>query len=102
VQSVQSNNMTQRQLCLLERALLILSKVDENGWHGIPPDLRISFAKYMEPDFWTHLPDLLTLREAALMIVRDAIARTGEFSTNSADQPAHDTAPLEASVGGRF
>jgi hypothetical protein len=31
-------------------------------------------------DVWTGQSDLLTLREAALMIVRDAITRTGEFA----------------------
>jgi hypothetical protein len=30
-------------------------------------------------DVWTGHSDLLTLREASLMIVRDAITRTGEF-----------------------
>jgi hypothetical protein len=33
----------------------------------------------MDEEVWTGLPDLLTLRQAALMIIRDAIARTGEF-----------------------
>jgi hypothetical protein len=42
-------------------------------------DLHPSFAKYMCRDVWTGHSDLLTLREAALMIVRDAIMRTGEF-----------------------
>jgi hypothetical protein len=30
-------------------------------------------------DAWTGQPDLLTLREAALMIIRAVITRTGEF-----------------------
>ena len=46
-------------------------------------DLHPSFAKYMGEEVWTGRPDLLSLREAALMIVRDAIARTGEFSDES-------------------
>lgn len=92
--SIPSNGMSQRQIALLERALAILSKLDEGGWREIPPDLRVAFAKYMEPDAWTRLPDVLTLREAALMIVRDAIARNGEFSATSDEQPTHHTAPL--------
>ena len=42
-------------------------------------DLHPSFAKYMCRDVWTGQSDLQSLREAALMIVRDAIMRTGEF-----------------------
>jgi hypothetical protein len=34
----------------------------------------------MVKDCWTGESDLLDLRHAALMIVRDAIARTGEFA----------------------
>jgi hypothetical protein len=30
-------------------------------------------------DAWTGLSDVLALREAALLIIRDAITRTGEF-----------------------
>jgi hypothetical protein len=96
VNSAQTNCMSQRQIALLDRALAILSKLDEGGWHEIPLDLRVSFAKYMEPDMWTRLPDVLTLREAALMIVRDAIARTGEFSAASGEQSGNDRPPLKA------
>lgn len=84
--SVCSKSLSQHQMVLLERALLVLAKMDEGGWHEMPLDLRISFAKYMHPEVWTHLPDLLTLREAALQIVRDAIARAGEFNPESAEQ----------------
>ncbi|HKE24414.1 MAG TPA: hypothetical protein VKB88_18755 [Bryobacteraceae bacterium] len=92
VHSVNSRSMSQHQITLLERALRVLAKLDEGGWQEMPPDLHIPFAKYMDAEAWTHLPDLLTLREAALMIVRDAIARTGEFSPE-APQQEHDTPP---------
>jgi len=91
--SSHSRSMSQHQISLLQRALLIVAKIDEGGWHEIPEDLRIPFAKYMDPEAWTHLPDLLSLREAALMVVRDAIARTGEFAPEAADEPAQDEAP---------
>ena len=102
MQSVRPNNITQRQIALLERALLILSRVDENGWHDIPPDVRISLGKSVEPDTRTYRPDLLTLRTSDLMIVPDTIARAGEFSSESANQPSHDAAPLMASAASRF
>jgi hypothetical protein len=86
VRSVNSKSLSQYQISLLERALLLLAKMDEGGWHEMPLDLRVSFAKYMHPEVWTHLPDLLTLREAALQIVRDAIARVGEFTPEAAGQ----------------
>jgi len=82
--------MSQHQLVLLERSLLILSKLDECGWNEMPLDLRISFAKYMDAEVWTHLPDCLTLREAALKIVRDAIARTGEFTVEAGEELSND------------
>jgi len=34
----------------------------------------------MNKDVWTGEPDPLTLSEAALLILRDAITRTGEFA----------------------
>lgn len=87
-----SKRMSKHQLSLLSQALHQLSKMDPTGWDEIPVDLQLSFAKYMEVDAWTGRPDLLTLREAALMIIRDAISRTGEFS---------DEAPVIARAGGR-
>lgn len=90
--------MSPHQIALLERALLIVAKLDEGGWSEMPPDLRVSFAKYMDSEVWTHLPDLLTLREAALMIVRDAIARDGEFHVDASEQPADHEAPLKACI----
>jgi len=80
VHSVDSKIMMQHQLSLVEHALRQLSKIDQAHWDAIPMDLHPSFARYMCRDVWTGQSDLLTLREAALMIVRDAIMRTGEFS----------------------
>jgi len=75
-----SKNMTPHQISLIEHALRQVSRIDQTGWESIPPGLHPSFAKYMCRDVWTGQSDLLTLREAALMIVRDAITRTGEFA----------------------
>ena len=79
VHSVVSRNFTHHQISLVEHALRHMCKIEENGWDEIPPDLHTSFSKYMCRDVWTGESDLLTLREAALLIVRDAITRTGEF-----------------------
>ena len=78
--SVYSKGMSQHQISLLEHALRQLFKVEQAGWDVIPLDLQPSFAKYMSGDVWTGLPQLQTLRDSALMLIRDAIARTGEFS----------------------
>jgi hypothetical protein len=80
VQSVDSKSMSQHQISLIEQALRQVSKIEASGWDEIPIDLQVSFARYMGEECWTHLPDLFTLRTAALMIIRDAIARAGEFS----------------------
>ena len=77
---VHSFSMTRRQIELLEHALRLVAKLSETGWDGIPAELRPSFARYMSKDCWTGRCDLLDLRPAALMIVRDAIVRTGEFA----------------------
>ena len=82
-QSVNLESMTQHQLLLVEHALRQVSKIDQVGWDTIPIDLHASFAKYMCTDAWTGRSDLLTLRIAALMIIRDAITRTGEFGNEA-------------------
>ena len=79
VYPVDYKRMTQHQISLVEYALRLISKIEQASWDAIPMDLHPSFAKYMARDVWTHQSDLVTLREAALLIVRDAIARTGEF-----------------------
>jgi len=83
VHSVNLESMTQRQILLVEHALRQVSRIDQVGWDAIPIDLHASFAKYMGTDAWTGHSDLLTLRIAALMIIRDAITCTGEFSNKA-------------------
>jgi hypothetical protein len=79
VHSVDSKSMTQRQISLVEYALRQVSRIEESDWDKIPLALHPSFAKYMCRDIWTDQSDPLTLREAALMVIRDAITHTGEF-----------------------
>jgi hypothetical protein len=80
VREADSTCMRPQQILLVEHALRQLSRVEQTGWDAIPEDLHPAFARYMNRDVWTGECDLLTLREAALMIVRDAITRTGEFA----------------------
>jgi hypothetical protein len=80
LQSVYTRSATPSQIDLLEHALRQITGISRSGWHDIPPYLHPSFERYMSRDVWTGEPDPLTLKEAALMIVRDAISRTGEFS----------------------
>jgi hypothetical protein len=80
VHSVDSKGMTQRQISLVEYALRQVCKIEQGDWDEIPIDLHAAFAKYMCRDVWTGQSDLLSLREAALMIIRDAITHAGEFS----------------------
>jgi hypothetical protein len=77
--SIASKNMTEHQIALVEYALRQICKIEQSGWDDIPLDLHSSFEKYMCRDVWTGECDLRSLREAALMIIRDAITRTGEF-----------------------
>jgi hypothetical protein len=80
VRSVSSTSMSQHQISLLEHALREVSNIEPCGWDVIPPDLQRSFETRMGKDAWTGLPDLMTLREAALTVVLEAIAHTGEFA----------------------
>jgi hypothetical protein len=57
-----------------------MTGISKSGWDDIPQDLHPSFARYMAKDAWTGASDPLTLSEAALMIVRDAITGSGEFA----------------------
>jgi hypothetical protein len=75
-------SMTAHQIELVEHALRLLAKLSQSGWDGIPQDLQSSFSRYMSRDCWTGEPDLLTLRDAALMVLRDAVTRTGEFAAS--------------------
>jgi len=79
-QAVYPTRMRQSKVELLEHALRQLTGISRSGWHDIPQDLHPAFAKYMSNDVWTGESDPLTLSEASLMIVRDAITRTGEFA----------------------
>jgi hypothetical protein len=72
--------MTQARIELLEHALRQLTGISRSGWHDIPQHLHPAFAKYMNKDVWTGESDPFTLPEASVMIVRDAITRTGDFS----------------------
>jgi hypothetical protein len=82
LQFVQPGSATQSKLELLEHALRELTGIAPSSWHDIPQHLQASFAKYMNKDVWTGEPDPLTFSEASLLIIRDAIARTGEFAND--------------------
>jgi len=74
--------MTQTQIDVVEHALRCFRDVSICGWDAIPKELQSYFAKYMDRDVWTGQSDLQSLREAALLILRDAITRSGEFATD--------------------
>jgi hypothetical protein len=80
LRSIRPGGMNQTQMQLVECALRLLTRVSPSEWDEIPPELQLCFEKYMARDVWTGECDLLTLREAALMVVRDAITRTGGFA----------------------
>lgn len=80
LQSVDSTVLTPAQIQLVEYALRVLMKISAPGWNDIPIHLQPCFAKYMDREVWVGGPDLRSLSTAALMIVRDAITRTGEFA----------------------
>jgi len=75
--------MTQMQLDVVEHALRCLTDVSACGWDSIPAELHPYFAKYMDRDVWTGQSDLKSLREAALLIIRDAITQSGEFVSDA-------------------
>jgi hypothetical protein len=80
LRSVQPKFRTQGKIELLEHALRQLTGISRSGWPDIPQRLHPAFARYMSKDVWTGEFDPQTLSEASLMIVRDAIMRTGEFA----------------------
>ena len=84
VQAVHPKGMTSKQIDLLEHALRQITNISQLGWDSIPTELHPSFAKYMCNDVWTGQSDPLTLRETALIVIRDAIARLGEFADDTA------------------
>ena len=82
-----NKKLTQIQIVLVEHALRQITKIPPLGWTAIPIELQPSFARYMSKDVWTAQPDLATLPDAALMIVRDAITRRGEFADDFRQTP---------------
>jgi len=80
LQSVHPKSAAQKHIELVEHALRQVTGISRSGWQDIPEYLHPFFARYMNNDVWTDKSDLLTLSEAALMILRDAITRTGEFA----------------------
>lgn len=71
------------QIELLETALRQLTKIPRSGWETIPEAQRRYFAQYMEKEVWAGGVDLMTVRDAALRLIRDAVARTGAFSAGT-------------------
>ena len=82
-QSVHSQAMTPNQIQLVEHALRMLSRISTPDWAEIPTHLQRCFDKYMDREVWVGGPDLLSLSEAALLVLRDAITRSGEFNENA-------------------
>jgi hypothetical protein len=80
LQLIDPKNATQSQIELLEIALRQVTGISHTAWGDIPRHLHPAFEKYMGRDAWAGGPDLFTLSEAALMLVRDAIMRTGDFA----------------------
>jgi len=80
VQALLRKGMSQLQIDLVEHALRKVARISPPSWDEIPEHLHHVFARYMERDVWTGEPNLQTLPEAALMILRDAITRSGEFA----------------------
>jgi hypothetical protein len=80
LQLIDPKNATQSQIELLEIALRQVTGISHTTWRDIPSHLHPAFEKYMGREAWTGGPDLFTLSEAALMLVRDAIMRTGDFA----------------------
>jgi|HubBroStandDraft_6_1064221.scaffolds.fasta_scaffold1152008_1 hypothetical protein len=79
LQMVYPKSATQKQVELVEHALRQLTGISRSAWPEVPQYLHPAFARYMSKDAWTGEPDALTLSEAALLIVRDAIMGIGEF-----------------------
>jgi hypothetical protein len=71
---------SESEIELVECALRQVTKIQRSGWDTIPAGLHSYFEEYMSKDVWTGECDPLTLPNAALLIVRDAITRTGTFS----------------------
>lgn len=84
LQAVHVEKESHSRIELVEHALRQLTGISRSGWHDIPQHLHASFSRYMTKDAWTGESDPLSLSEAALLIVRDAITKTGEFADDHA------------------
>ena len=71
---------TSLQMQLVEQALRQLVGCPRTGWDSIPIELRPFFETYMGREVWAGVLDLSTLRTAALLLLRDAITRSGFFA----------------------
>ena len=71
---------TSLQIELVEHALRQLAGLPRTGRDSIPIELRPFFENYMEREVWAGVLDLSTLRTAALLLLRDAITRSGIFA----------------------
>ena len=79
-QAFRRTSFTSTQIELVEHALRQLLKLPRSGWDTIPIELRPFFEHYMEHEIWAGALDLSTIRSAALLLLRDAIARSGIFA----------------------
>jgi hypothetical protein len=78
--SIRRRSFTPIQIELVEHALRQITRLPRSGWDSIPIELRPYFENYMEREVWAGGLDLSTLRNAALLLLRDAITRTGIFA----------------------
>lgn len=85
LQVVSQGKEAHSRIQLVEYALRQLTGISPSGWHDIPHYLHASFSRYMTKDAWTGESDPLSLPEAALLIVRDAITKTGEFAHDESE-----------------
>lgn len=79
-QSIGQTSFTLTQIELVEHSLRQLLRLPRSGWDTIPIELRPFFEHYMEREVWAGALDLSTLPSAALLLLRDAITRTGIFA----------------------
>ena len=86
--SLEYLSMTSTQAELVNTALHQLAKMDPWGWYEVPESQKPYFTAYMGRDPWTGGVDVFTLRSAALMLIRDAIARKGAFAVGPAPRRA--------------
>ena len=81
--SFRQRTFTPSQIGLVEHALRQIARLPRSGWDSIPIELRPFFENYMEREVWAGGLDLSTLRNAALLLLRDAITRSGVFAEDA-------------------